>query len=885
MLAALRCLIWRLYAFVRARRLDHDFAQELESHLALLAEENIRRGMRPEDARRAAAIRLGGRTSLQVQHREARGLPALDAFVQDLRFAVRLLAAHRWFSAAAVATLALGIGANTAGFTIVNAVFLRGLPFQDADRLHVLSWQNRANRRAPVSYPELQDWRSASRSFEDLAGYAEGQVNISDDRSLPEQVNGARVTPNLFTVLRQPPLLGRDFVPADATPASAPVVLISHTLWQSRYFGDRDVLGRTLRIDGLPRIVIGVLPPGVSFPERTDVWTPLLAPDGPGARAARVLRVVGGLRIGVTRREAQAELRALAGRLIAEYPEEMQDFTGVRVETVNERFIGGAARPMFITLMGAATLVLLIACVNVGNMLLARSAHRAREVAVRTAMGATRYRVVRQLVLESVVLSAAGGALGFVLAVWGVRLFELAMQNSGLPWWVRFEFDAMVFGYIAITCLATAIVFGLAPALQVSKANANALLQEGGRSQPGSRRTRWFSNSVVVAQLALATVLLTGAGVLIRSFMTLYMTDLGLPVDRLMTMRVHLPESKYGGAEARLAFFAALEPRVAAVRGVEAVAITTGVPPEDGGERLVETEAWPAGAAQVFVGTVTVTPRYFDVLGVSVRRGRGFDDHDGAPGMATVIVNDLLASRFFPGQNPIGKRLRFTRRDAPPGRSVESWRTVVGVVPLIKQGSALDRYVNSVVYIPYRQETPASASLLLRTRLAPAQVMDAVRRAVRAIDPDQPVLRIQTMAELMAGARWWQRTWGTLFAILAGIALLLSAIGLYAVTACSVSQRTHEIAVRVALGARRGELLWMILRAGVLRLALGLTIGLVAGMALTRAVSRGIMDVSTSHGVTFAAIVTLLSAVSILACLLPGRRATSIDPVAALRIE
>ncbi len=568
MLSAIRLLASRFRAFVRSADLDRDFEQELEAHVAMLTEANIRRGMPPADARRAAMIRTGGAASLQLQHREARGLPALDSVMQDLRFALRLFARDRWFSAAAVAALALGIGANATGFTIVNAVFLRGLPFEDADRLHVLSWLNTSNRRSAVSYRELEDWRAASKTFSGLAGYSEAQLNISDDRSLPEQANGARVTANTFDLLRQPPLTGRGFVASDARAGAPPVVLISYGLWQARYFGDPAILGRTLRVNGQPATIVGVMPEGVSFPDRAAVWLPLVPTAAQTSRTARVLRVFGRLADGTSLRAAQAEFGAVAQQLIAAFPEDTKGLTSIRVETFTDRFIGGAGRPMFMTVMGAVTFVLLIACANVANMLLARSGRRAREVALRTAIGATRWRVVRQLLLESVVLSVCGGALGLVLAAWGVRLFSLAMENSGLPYWVVFEFDAVVFAYVALTCIVTATLFGLAPALQVSKANANVLLQEGGRSHAGSRRTRWLASTMVVTELALATVLLTGAGVLIRSFLTLYTTDLGLPVDRLMTMMVQLPETTYATADARRAFFDRLEPRMRPFRGL-----------------------------------------------------------------------------------------------------------------------------------------------------------------------------------------------------------------------------------------------------------------------------------------------------------------------------
>lgn len=650
MLAALRQVAFRIRAFVRAAEFDRDFQHELDAHVAMLTENNIRRGLTADEARRAAILRTGSPGSLQAQHREARGLPFLETLLQDLRFAARLFAKDRWFTAAAVAALGLGIGANATGFTIVNAVFLRELPFEDADRLLVVSWLNTSNRRVSVSHAELQDWRTITNTFSGLAGYSEGQVNISDARTLPEQTNAARVTTDLFRLLRQPPALGRDFLESDAHAGADPVVIVSHSFWRTRYFSDPGILGHILRVNGRPATIVGVMPEGVSFPDRVAIWMPFVPTAAQSTRTARVFRVFGRLVDNATLRGAQAEFASIAQQLTAAHPDDTKGLRSIRVETFADRFIGGAARPMFMTVMGAVTFVLLIACANVANMLLSRSAHRAREVALRTAMGATRWRVIRQLLLESTLLSVWGGAVGLVLAVWGVRLFALAMSTSGLPGWVVFEFDGVVFAYVALISIVTATLFGLTPALQVSHANANVLLQEGGRSHTGGRRTRWFAGTMVVAQLALAAVLLTGAGVMIRSFLTLYTTDLGLPVDRLMAMAVQLPESKYGSGEARRAFFDELEPRLAAIPGLEAVSITTGVPPDDGGERLVETEELAVDAPRIFVGTVTVSPHFFDVLGVPIARGRKFDDRDGARGIETVIVNDRFAAQFFPGE-------------------------------------------------------------------------------------------------------------------------------------------------------------------------------------------------------------------------------------------
>jgi putative ABC transport system permease protein len=884
LLAALKQMSARVRALFGSRDLDRDFEQELESHLTMLTEEHVHRGLTPEQARRAALIRMGGPASLKEQHRAARGLPSLEAVLQDLRFAFRLMAKDRWFTAAAIVALALGIGANTIGFTIINAAFLRGLPFEDSDRLYVLSWQNRSGRRSAASDAELQDWRAQSRSFASFAAYSNSTMNISDDRALPQRASGTWLTANAFSVLKQQPLFGRDFAVGDERPGAELVVILGYGIWKNRYGADLSVLGKAIRVNGQPATVVGVMPEGVRFPDDSEIWAPFIPTDAQKARNARALQVFGRLKDGADGRVAQTELSSIGQQLMASYADMMKDIVGVRVETFPERYIGGGGRPMFMMVMGAVIFVLLIACANVANLLLSRSAYRAREIAVRTAMGATRWRIVRQLLLESVALGFIGGSVGLVLAVAGLNIFDAAMRDS-LPYWVSFTVDYVVFGYVAAICVMTAVLFGLAPALHVSRTDTNDVLKEGGRGTTGSRRVRRFGTTLVVGELALTIVLLVGAGSMIRSFMTLYSVDLGIKIDGLMAMEVQLPGTKYPSPEARRAFFERLEPRLVAIPGVEAASVTTGVPPLDGGERLLEIDG-PALSSEtrpVFVGTVTISPRFFEVVGVPLVRGRNFRDLDGAPGAETVIINERLAAQFFPGEDPIGRRLRFTQRTRTPGRPPDVWRTIVGISGRILHGSPSDSYVNAVVYIPYRQEPRATASLLVRSALPPGAVMDAVRREVQAIDQDQPVFTVQTLAQVLAKDRWWQRTWGGMFGILAGIALVLSSVGLYAVMAYAVTRRTQEIGVRMAVGAQRWQVSWLVLRFGLLQLTAGLTLGFAGSFALRRVMPSGLEGIAPLDPSAVAAITILLTVVSVAACLLPVRRATRVDPVIALR--
>jgi putative ABC transport system permease protein len=884
-MAIFRACVSRLRAFFHGGELDRDFSEEMAAHLEMATDENIRSGMSREEARRQAALRLGGATSLQSQHREARGVPILESVGQDLKFVFRTLGTDRWFSATVIAVFALGIGANTLGFTIVNAAFFRGLPFEQSSQLHMVTWVNQQGRRVGPSAIELDGWRSQTRSFDGLAGYDDVSVSVSDDRALPDQVRATRVTTNTFSVLRQAPLLGRDFVTLDASPGAEPVVMLSHHVWRNRYAADPAILGRLVRLDGDTATVIGVMPDGMLFPDRSDIWMPFVPAADDAGPEPRRLEVIGRLRDDATRAGAQAEFDGLARSRKAADPERLSEIAGVRVETVPEAAIGGIGRQLFLIIMAVVMFVLLIAGANVANLLLLRAAARAREMALRSAMGATRWRLVRQLLLESVVLALAGAAAGLALAQGAIQAFAAAMENSGLPFWVVFSIDYVVFAYAAAIAIVTAIGFGLAPALQLSKVNGNDAMKDGGRGTIGVPRVRRFAAMMVVFELSIAIALLGGAGLLVRSFAALYAVDLGVDIAPLVTMRVELPASKYATADDRRAFVAALEPRLAAIPGVQHAAVTTGVPSRDGGERYLEVEGTPADATRVMVSTVTITPSFFDTIDVRLLRGRAFEGADGGPGSETAIVNARLAGQFFPGQDPIGRRLHFTRRTPLPGDTPDVWRTIVGVAPDVSHGSPSDEYVNAVVYLPYREAAPTAASLLVRSGLPPASIMNAVQREVQALDADLPIVELRTVAEMLAEDRWRYRTFGTMFAGFALIAVLLSAAALYAVVSQSVSQRAAEFGVRVALGATRSEILWLVLGRGLRQLGAGIILGLAGAFVLGDILSGMLVGVSAADPMTFAAITLLLTIVSIAACLRPALRAARIDPIVALRSD
>ncbi len=808
--------------------------------------------------------------------------------LQDLRFTLRLLLKERWFSAAAIVALALGIGVNAVGFTLVHAAFLRGLPFDGADRLFVLTWQSRAGRRN-VSHAEFRDWREQNRSFEGLAAYRSDSMNVSDSRALPEQARGTRMSANSFELLRQAPLLGRGFTNGDDRIGAEPVAVISYTFWKNRYGASPDVVGTPIRVDGQPATIVGVMPAGMRFPDNTEVWLPAIPAAGE-PRDRRSLNVFGRLKSNLARVEAQTEMNGIAERLTAAYPDINKGLIGIRVETFTERYVGGAARTMFLVIMGAVGFVLLIACANVANLLLSRSANRAREVAVRAALGATRWRIVRQLLVESLALAFIGGSLGLLLANFGVQAFDAAVSDPGKPYWIDFRVDYVVFGYVAGICGLTAILFGLAPALHVtnvSKTNNNEVLKEGGRGTTGNRRARWLSGTMVVTELALTVVLLAGAGLMVRSFMNLERLDAGFSIEHLLTMRLQLPEAKYGTVGERRAFYDQLEPRLAAIAGVDAVAVTTTVPPLRAGERVFEIDGRPVAQHNdaLEVAAVTISPRFFEVVGVNLLRGRGFGDADGSAGSETVIINERMASQYFPGEDPLGRRIRFVPRQPAPDQPAPPWRTIVGISPSLRHSETRQVELNAVVYIPQRQEPPAGAALVVRSRLPSGALIDPLRQAVQSVDADQPVFSIQTLDRMLDEDRWPFRVFGVMFAAFAIIALVLSSVGLYAVMAYSVTQRTSEIGLRMALGAQARQVEWMILRLGLIQLAVGLSLGLAGAMLVGSVMDSMLVGITPGDPMTFATITTLLTMVSLAACLLPARRATQVDPLTALRAE
>jgi predicted permease len=817
--------------------------------------------------------------------------------LQDLRFAIRMLVKDRWFTLVAIVALGLGIGVNTTVFTFVNAVLMRGLPYDESDRIIIVATRNAgASGWGSASYQELEDLRARTKSFSGLACFQQTSFTVTDSASPPERVNGSRVCANTYRLVGQPMHLGRDFLPDEDKKGAEPVVIIGYGVWRTRYGGDPKVIGRVINVNQKPATIVGVMPEGVKFPNSADMWQPLIPDENALRRNARNMQIFGRLAPGVSQQQAYADVAALGRQLAQEFPDTNKEIE-MGVLTFNQRFNGGPIRIIFLALLGAVGFVLLIACANVANLQLARSAQRAREVAVRMALGASRARVIRQLLVESTLLASIGGLLGLGLASVGVRLFDRAVEGSGKPYWIQFTFDPVVFGHLAVICLATGILFGLAPALQVSKTNVNEILKEGGRGNAGGRRARWFSSTMVVVELALTIVLLVGAGLMIRSFLKLYSFDLGAETQRLLTVRTGLPDEKYPKPAQREIFFQSLISRLEAVPGMQAVATASAIPFGGSDGRRLEIDGRPVadGTQMPRVGYIIVSSRYFDVIGAPVRRGRPLTDADGAPGAEVAVVNERFAAQYFPNEDPLGRRIKLHTGDgrtpAPPGPAgappppPAKWLTIVGVSPTVRQGNPQALEPDAVVYVPYRFQPLQFMSILARSQTEPGALTMQVRQAVQAIDPELPVFGVQTMNQFLAQARWPYRVFGTMFAIFAAIALVLSAVGIYAVTAYSVTQRTQEIGVRMALGARRGQVSWLILRRGLIQLAIGLTLGIAGALPISSVLQSLVVQIPTKDPVTFVAIALILAGVTIAACLIPARRATRLDPLVALRAD
>jgi putative ABC transport system permease protein len=792
------------------------------------------------------------------------------------------------FTAVAVLALALGAGANTAIFSVVNGVLLRPLPYKDPDKLVRLGEWSKQVPGMSISYPNFKDWRERNHVFEGLAATQFDSYNLTGGDE-PERLQGRNVSYSFFDVLGVVPTVGRSFR-ADEDRAGAPrVCLLSHGLWQRRFGGDRKTVGKTLALNGESYTVVGVLPQDYRFGTQTDVFVPIgLKEDGENMRQRGNhpgIYAVARLKDGVGFEQAQAEMKGIAARLAEEYPKENAG-NGVTLTPLGEYFVGDV-RTSLLMLLAAVGFVLLIACANVANLLLARAASRAREIAVRKAMGASRYRIVRQLLTESIMLSAVGGVAGLLLAMWGVDVLRRASLDL-LPTTADIGLDRNVLLFTFGISILTGVLFGLAPALQASKPDLSESLKEGGRSgADGAARNR-VRSILVVSEVALSLVLLVGSGLLVRSFLLLRETDTGFNQENVLTLQLSYRVGKEEGRKA-VNFFRAVEEKVRALPGVSAVAVSNGVPLLGSSETSFKIKGRPPAepGKQPMTVAFWTTPGHLDALGVRLLRGRFIEEHDTMGAQPVTVIDDEFARLYFPGEEPVGQYFEGDRENDMPDS------LIVGVVGHVKNygldspGPVQAEMYRARAQVPekFQPILAERVTLLVRTLQEPESLTAAVRRAVQEVDPNQPVYNVQTMERVVSDSIASQRLSMLLLIIFAAVAVVLAAVGIYGVMSYAVAQRTHEIGVRMALGAQGGDVLRMVVRQGMVLVLAGVGVGLLGAVALTRLMSGLLYGVSATDPLTFAGVPLLLAAIALVACLVPARRATKVDPMEALRYE
>jgi putative ABC transport system permease protein len=799
----------------------------------------------------------------------------------DVRFSFRTLGKNSGFTVVAVAMLALGIGVNAAVFTVTNAVLFKGFPLVAGnDRLLYIS-----NGGCCISYPDFEDIRAQAKSFQGTGiTHGVGSV-VSDESGFPENIDVTEVGADTFRTVGQRPIMGRDFMPSDQAPGAAPVAILSYGYWQRRYGKDRTIVGRAIRMNGGSTTIVGIMPEGFSFPQKVDMWVPLVETASvKDRRNTDTWFAFGRLAPGVTFQSARVEVESIIQRLETEYPLTDRRWHLV-VQNFAQFFLGADASLIYGSMWGAVGFVLLIACANLANLLLARALARSREISVRIALGAGRWRIIRQLLIESVMLSGLGGLLGWWIAKWGVRTYAIAMARKESWLIVDYTMDHRVLGYLIAISIGTGLLFGLAPSLRLSKLDINATLKDGGRGSisgsGGGGRGKHLAALLVTGEMALAVVLLAGAGVMIRSFLKIHSANMGVNTAHILTGTVALPAARYPRVEDRISFFDRLKTRLDAIPGVESVALANTLPTWGTPRLTYELPGdQPAGElGRPKLPAVVVGPGYFRTLGTTVLAGREFNDHDAASALPVAIVNERLASKFWPGEDALGKRIRLL-----DGNSRGPWLTVVGVVSNIIQNDETRQKFDPLLYLPYRQRPQAAMWVFARTAVPPVNLTGAFRRQVQALDPDLPIYGPFALADRLE-VFWDNRFYGILFLIFAAIALLLASIGLYTVIAHAVSQRTQEIGVRMAMGATARDILQIVFQQGMLPLGIGLAIGLACSLAVNRVLKAELVQVSPSDPLTLVVASGVLILAAMLGCLIPARRAMRVDPVVALRHE
>jgi putative ABC transport system permease protein len=818
----------------------------------------------------------------------------MDTLLQDLRYGARLLTKQPGFTAIAVVALALGIGANTAIFSVINSVLLRPLPFTDSDRL-VMLWATNPSLQLgvdnlPVSAANFVEWRDQNQVFESISALDSAGFNLTGAGE-PEKIVCARVSASFFRLMDVWPKMGRAFTPEEDGAGSDRVVIISQSLWRRRFGQDPDLIGKPLTLNGNSYTVIGIMPDGFRYPgaadlpgymeppPQTDMWVPIaLTPEQIGKRGDFNLAVMARLKPGVTLAEAQTEMSNIARRVEAQEPK-AKGF-GVNVVSLNDQLVG-RIRPALFVMLVAVAFVLLIACANVANLLLARAAARRRELAVRMALGASRGRIVRQLLTESILLSMAGGALGIVLNFWGIGIL-LALSPENIPRLAEVNTDAYVLCFTLLISVATGTLFGLAPALQASRLNLNESLKEGARGLAGGVNRNRVRASLVVSEVALSLVLLAGAGLLIRSFIELLRVDPGFKPENVLTLKLSLPTNKYPEPQRQSAFFRQVIERIEALPGVDSVGAVSALPlsgAEEASTFMVEGSAPAEPDNLPMADRRRASANYFAAMGISLSKGRAFTDQDNQAAVPVAIISESFARRFFADIDPIGKRIK-----NGGATSTRPWLSIVGVVKDVRH-LALEAEPRPQVYLPYLQNTWTTMSIVMRSAIDAESLANAARSAVWEVDKEQPVTEVKSMEQYFSASIAQRRFNMILLAVFAGVALVLAAVGLYGVMSYSAVQRTQEIGIRMALGANQTDVMKLVVKQGMLLALAGVATGLGAALALTRLMASLLYGVSATDPATFVLISLILTAVALLACLVPARRATKVDPCVALRHE
>lgn len=877
----LRSLLTRARGVWRADKIGKEIDDEMQFHVDMRTEANIRRGMSPDEARRDAEQGFGHRTRIKEEGYEVRGGRWLETLWQDIRYGARMLRKHPGFSLMAVLTLGLGIGANTAIFTIVNGVLLKPLPYPEPERLERVFQKNSSMNRFGMSVADYQGLEKEYPKIGSVAAFSRRAVTLTGGE-LPEQIQATFTTGEFFKILGVMPATGRTFIPGEDRPGGDRVAVISHGFWQRHLGADPKTIGRQLTLDGISYTVIGIMPPGFISPEvaAPDLW-PILQPETPKRRGPFNLSVITRRNAGVSEQQGREELQKIAREVFQQWSSTFPDADATYISMPLKQVLVGDIGTTLLVLFGAVGCVLVLASVNIANLLLSRASTRQQEIAIRAALGAGRLRLVRQLFTESLLLALLGGVAGLLLAVWGVDML-LALSPQTIPRMDQVKVDGFVLGFAALGTVFSSLIFGLMPALYNINPNLGEPLKGGGRGSaeaPGRRRLR---DLLVITEFALALPLLVGAGLMINSFMRLQQVRPGFDPDHLLTAQLPLPALKYPKVEQSINFHKEMLRRIGTLPGVQSASITTNLPlgGRDTNNFDLEIRPTPSGKSQEVAEFLSVSPEYFRTLGIPLLKGRALSEQDNEEAPPVMVISQAMAKRYFPNEDPIGMRLKL-------GGCVEcDWTTIVGVVGDVKNGG-LSAEDDSAMYCPFVQESfnIRMMTLVVRMEGDPASFISTVRREVNSIDPDLALADIKMMDQLMSESLGQSRYRGVLLGIFAIVALILAAVGIYGVIAYAVNQRTHEIGIRIALGARKRDIFSLVVWHGMILSMIGVAIGVAASLALTRFLSSLLFGVSNTDPVTFTSVVLLLIGVALLACSIPARRATRVDPMIALRHE